>query len=221
MNNYYVYAYIRETDSDSAKAGTPYYIGKGKGKRRFEKHKVGLPKKEYNIILFDNLLELGAFTLERNLIRWYGRKDLGTGILYNRTSGGDGGSGRKDSDDTIRRRRDSNTGLKRNNKARKNMSVAQRAVNRVKEKNGFYKQHHSAESLAIMSAAKKGKTYEDIFGIEYADQMRAKRSKEQLGRKKGKQEIVECSHCKTTGGKGGMKRWHGDKCKYNTDVDIA
>lgn len=34
---YYVYAYIRSKDSDTAKAGTPYYIGKGKHKRAFSK----------------------------------------------------------------------------------------------------------------------------------------------------------------------------------------
>ena len=88
-NRFYTYAYLR-------KDKTPYYIGKGSGRRIYDKK--GRPCKEPKnklriIFLKQNLTEEEAFKHEIYMIAVFGRKDLGTGILYNRTDGGEGPSG--------------------------------------------------------------------------------------------------------------------------------
>jgi hypothetical protein len=86
---FYTYAYLRED-------GTPYYIGKGQGRRIFQSigKPCNIPKDKNRIIyLKKNLLESDAFKHEIYMISVFGRKDLETGILYNKSNGGEGASG--------------------------------------------------------------------------------------------------------------------------------
>lgn len=96
-NQFYVYAYLRVD-------GTPYYIGKGSGERCYRDggRPCGPPKDRSRISkLVDGLSEQDAFDLEEWMISGLGRKDIETGILHNRSSGGEGNSGRIVSQETI------------------------------------------------------------------------------------------------------------------------
>jgi hypothetical protein len=79
---YYTYLWLRED-------GTPYYVGKGFGNRAFRK---GSPPRD-RILIQEFPSEADSLFAEQFLIAYYGRKDLGTGILINLTDGGEGVSG--------------------------------------------------------------------------------------------------------------------------------
>ena len=104
-NDYYTYAFLREDK-------TPYYIGKGRGNRAYDKRRAIKPPKDKSRIIFlkKNLTEAEAFKHEVYMIFVLGRKDLGTGILRNRTNGGEGSSGAVRSAEAKKRYSESKTG---------------------------------------------------------------------------------------------------------------
>ena len=91
MNDYYVYAFLREDRY------SPYYIGKGRGRRylRKEGRCVHPPTDRDRVVkVKENLTEVEAFALEVLLIKQWGD------LLYNQTEGGEGVSGHTHSAET-------------------------------------------------------------------------------------------------------------------------
>jgi len=156
MNIYYVYAYLR-------KDGTPYYIGKGHGKRAWDWHRhIPVPKdKERIVILETNMTELGAFAIERRMIRWYGRKDLSTGILRNMTDGGEGATGYSHTEETKEKLSNLWSGKSHSKESKEKMKASAMArkppstETREKISAANRKRTHSIETRAKLSLALK------------------------------------------------------------------
>ena len=152
-NDYYTYAYLREDK-------TPYYIGKGRGKRAYDKRRAIKPPTDKSRILFlkKNLTEAEAFKHEVYMIFVLGRKDLGTGILRNRTKGGDGSSGAVRSAETRKKVSVANSGKTRTE-----------AQNKAKSERMSGEKHHmfgvprTEETKKKISAANSGENH-PMFG---------------------------------------------------------
>jgi hypothetical protein len=148
MNIYYVYAYIRKSN------GTPYYIGKGKGNRAYSKQRnVSVPRDKSKIVFLErNLSEIGALAIERRMIRWWGRKDTGNGILLNKTDGGEGTSGIIRSQQTREKMSKNAAGRW---KGPENPFFGSR---RIGYENPFYNKRHNKETIEKLKNTASGKT---------------------------------------------------------------
>jgi len=164
---YYTYAYLREDK-------TPYYIGKGKGNRAYRRRDKGIkpPRDKSKIlILKQNLTEEESFRHEVYMIAVFGRKDLGTGILHNKTNGGDGVSGAVVSDDTRRKMSEALKGKPRSKEIRRKISESHKGKT------------HSEESRRNMSESQKGKTFSEETKRKLSESQKGKNHSEETRRK--------------------------------------
>jgi hypothetical protein len=192
-NQYYIYSYLREDLS-------PYYIGKGSGKRAYTKgpKEVKPPRDKSRVrILKADLTEEEAFLLEKLYILMFGRIDLGTGILRNRSDGGDGASGRIASPEERKKRSEMMRGIKRpqwvydkiaaSNTGKKASAETRAKISAIHKGKKCTEEHkrkvseakkglkHTEEAKQKMSAARKGKSLspEHVEKISKAIKLRA------------------------------------------------
>lgn len=184
---FYVYLWLR-------KNGTPYYVGKGSGDRAYYRFKRGFhpPVSDSMIVIMDRPSEQAAFETEKELISNWGRKDIGTGCLHNRTDGGENppkrdkphseeakhkmsiaAIGRSNSPETRRKISESLKGRKMSDQAKINIGLAHKGI------------VFSQERRRKISAALRGRTLSEEhrrnvskgkIGIKHSAESRLKMS---------------------------------------------
>jgi len=205
VNIFYTYTWFRKDDS-------PYYIGKGKDSRAFDSYLGHRPPKDLSRIQVQYWPdEATALAYEMYQIDFWGRKDNGTGILRNLTDGGDGNRGwseearvttskrfkgktyeelygKKKAQELREKRSKQWKGKSKPVNQRKKMSVA--AEGKTKAyliwNTGLTKETDSrlaAQGIA-QSQRMKGRSYEDLYGIEGAEKRRKLQSETIKGTKR-------------------------------------
>ena len=223
-----------------------FYVGIGSEKRRAysdykrSKHWHSVVNKVgYKIqLLYEDIDWEKACKIEQELIKLYGRKDLGLGTLVNMTDGGDGRFGAKASDETKKKMSQSQKGLntwtkghiptnetrqkisnvlkeywKHNPKAPMTEEAKQKISKSLTGRPGTWiGKRHSEESLEKMKAShgrgENNKRYGQRNSIDTINKMRESAKN---------RERVECPHCKKYGEKNAMMRWHFDNCKIKKE----
>jgi hypothetical protein len=141
---FYVYVYLRVD-------GSPYYVGKGcNGRWKSSKHSVEVPPSDRVIFLITDTTEEWAHFIEMEFIDLHGRLNDGTGILENKTDGGEGTCGRVLSQESKRKISEARKGRVLSEEHKQKIGEAGRG--RV----------HSTETKQKISDANKGQLREPL-----------------------------------------------------------
>jgi len=140
--------------------GDIFYIGIGKTEARaYSKHARGkfwidyTSKYEYEVeITHKDIIWEDACSIEKYLINFYGRRDLGLGTLVNQTDGGDGILGYSFSKESL-------------------IKISQK---RKGENNGFYNKKHSKETIELLKSQKSGSN-NPMWGKKQSEETKLKR----------------------------------------------
>lgn len=191
MERYYIYEHIRLDTNDV------FYVGKGTIKktnpygrsqeksRRSDLWKKVIKKTDYKIkIVFEHEDEKVVFAKEIELIKLYGRKDLGLGPLVNFTNGGDGTSG------AVR----SNEFKNKVSKFHSNKTVSEETKTLIKKKRKkqvINEEHRKNISLGLMGKT-KGKP-SPLKGIKKPKEIGKRISKSKMGHEVTKETRLKLS----------------------------
>ena len=238
----YVYRHIRKDNNEV------FYVGigsdnQGKYIRAYSKDRNGFwyiikNKTEYVVeIVFDNITWEEACNKEIQLIKEYGRKNLGLGTLVNLTDGGEGNLGVVVSEETRIKLREIN--LKNGNKPpamwghKFNLGRKHSEETQKKRSLALKGRTFSDETRKLKSeiAKSKGQRPYQPIGFKHSEETKKRLSEIKKGIKpnmnqewcknisKGKQGLkqpkVVCPHCNKEGGEAAMTRYHFDNCKFN------
>lgn len=206
MNNHYVYQ-LRREDSE-----LPFYVGNGKGARNvahFTKTSLKDRNRKNSSIkstlaegvkvlsekLYENLDEELALLVEMELIRKFGRRDKGTGILTNMTDGGEGMSGQVKS-------AEERAAISERNRLRKITDETRAKISK-------------SNSVRVVSEATRLKmSVAGLGGPAHTAEAKAKMSASHKALPK-----LSCPHCGKQMMAQHLKRWHGDNCKERIQIE--
>ena len=191
---YFTYAFLRQD-------GSPYYIGKGCGSRHLKKSGRSVPPPRDTtriLILKRNLTESEAFNHEKYMIFVYGRKNNNTGILHNRTDGGEGCSGTIYSEESRRvmSQKRKNRVTKQSTRDKLSLAMARRepasAETRQKLSRSLKGKEKSQEHCQALSEARKQNWLDPLYRQKVVESLRQRYKDNPLTDKDVQQRVEAC-----------------------------